>query len=64
MIKTIKFKQIGIIRTPYIDNAPYQSIKEGKGEFRIVVDSKYTKGLLKLGSFIMNINIKGKPEGE
>jgi len=44
-------KPIGVIRTPYIDNAPYQPINEDKGEFRIVLDTKYTEGLLNLDSF-------------
>ena len=46
-----KFKRIGIIKTPYIDNAPYQPVDEDKGEFRIVVNAKYAKGLLDLSSF-------------
>ena len=46
-----KFKQIGIIRTPYLDNSPYQPVDDDKGEFRIVLDDKYTDGLLKLRSF-------------
>jgi len=27
-LKSFKFRQIGIIRTPYIDDAPYQPVKE------------------------------------
>ena len=46
-----KFKQIGIIKTPYIDNAPYQPVDEDKGDFRIVLNSEYKDGLLKLKSF-------------
>jgi len=46
-----KFKQIGLIRTPYIDKAPYQPIDGDKGDFRIVLDGKYTEGLLALDSF-------------
>jgi len=40
-----KLQQIGVIRTPYIDNAPYQPVDEDEGEFRIVVDEKYAAGL-------------------
>jgi len=51
MAVNIKFKQIGVIRTPYIDNAPYQPVDEDEGEFRIVVDEKYADGLVDLKSF-------------
>ena len=47
----LKFKQIGVIRTPYIDNAPYQPVDEDEGEFRVVVDKKYADGLADLESF-------------
>ena len=46
-----KFKQIGIIKTPYIDNAPYQPVAEDKGDFRIVLNLEYKEGILKLESF-------------
>jgi tRNA-Thr(GGU) m(6)t(6)A37 methyltransferase TsaA len=48
---SFKLKRIGVIRTPYIDNAPYQSLDEDEGDFRIVVDSQYADGLYKLGKF-------------
>ncbi len=48
---TFKFKQIGIIRTPYIDNAPYQPVDEDKGDFRIVLNPEYKEGILGLESF-------------
>lgn len=51
MSTDFEFKQIGVIRTPYIDNAPYQPVDDDKGEFRIVVDEKYFGGLSKLASF-------------
>jgi tRNA-Thr(GGU) m(6)t(6)A37 methyltransferase TsaA len=51
MFINFKFKQIGLIKTPYADNAPYQPITEDKGEFRIIVETKYTRGLLSLDSF-------------
>lgn len=44
-------KQIGVIRTPYIDNAPYQPVEEDEGDFRIVVDSQYGDSLYKLDGF-------------
>ena len=50
-IVSFKLKQIGVIRTPYIDNAPYQPVEEDEGDFRIVVESQYTDGLYKLAKF-------------
>jgi len=50
-INSFKFRQIGIIRTPYTDSAPYQPIEGDTGEFRIVVAPQYTKGLYKLSKF-------------
>jgi len=44
-------KQIGVIRTPYTDNAPYQPVEEDEGDFRIVVDSQYGDSLYKLEKF-------------
>ncbi len=41
----MQIKSIGVIRTPYIDSAPYQPVDEDKGEFRIVLDGQYTNGL-------------------
>jgi len=51
--KSVDFhlKQIGVIRTPYIDNAPYQPVEEDEGDFRIIVDSKSVDGLYKLDRF-------------
>jgi len=47
----LEFKKIGVIKTPYINNAPYQPVDEDKGDFRIVLEQRYTDGLFKLGSF-------------
>jgi len=47
----VKLKQIGIIRTPYTDNAPYQPVADDEGDFRIVVNSQYSEGLRHLGRF-------------
>ena len=46
-----KFKQIGVIRTPYIENAPYQPVEEDEGDFCIVVDPQYGDSLYKLDGF-------------
>jgi tRNA-Thr(GGU) m(6)t(6)A37 methyltransferase TsaA len=51
MFINFKFKQIGLIKTPYTDNAPYQPVDEDKGEFRIIVGTEYARGLLNLDSF-------------
>ncbi|MBW2062522.1 MAG: tRNA (N6-threonylcarbamoyladenosine(37)-N6)-methyltransferase TrmO [Deltaproteobacteria bacterium] len=51
MSAKFQLKQIGVIRTPYIDNAPYQPVDEDKGEFRIVLDEEYIDGLTDLDSF-------------
>lgn len=50
-IVSFKLKQIGVIRTPYIDNAPYQPVEEDEDDFRIVVEPQYTGGLYKLAKF-------------
>ncbi len=47
----VEFKQIGAIRTPYIDSAPYQPIDKAEGEFRIVLRPEYATGLANLDSF-------------
>ncbi|MBN2110567.1 MAG: tRNA (N6-threonylcarbamoyladenosine(37)-N6)-methyltransferase TrmO [Methanosarcinaceae archaeon] len=48
---SFEFSQIGIIRTPYTDNAPYQPVEEEEGDFRIIVDPAYADGLKKLEGF-------------
>jgi tRNA-Thr(GGU) m(6)t(6)A37 methyltransferase TsaA len=48
---SFKLKRIGVIRTPYMENAPYQPLDEDKGDFHIVVDSQYVDGLYKLVEF-------------
>ena len=48
---SIKFKPIGIIHTPYTNKAPYQPVNEDEGDFRIIVDPQYSKGLYKLERF-------------
>lgn len=46
-----RIKPIGVIRTPYVDNAPYQPIADDDGEFRICVDPAYADGLQDLDRF-------------
>jgi len=50
-IESFNFKKIGIIRTPYINDAPYQPVNEDRGIFYIEVDPKYKEGLNKLSKF-------------
>jgi len=51
MATHFQFEQIGVIRTPYVDNAPYQPGEEDTGEFRIVLEPQYARGLSDLMSF-------------
>ena len=44
-------KRIGVIRTPYTDNAPYQPVADDEGDFRIVVSPQYSDGLRDLDRF-------------
>ena len=46
-----RLKPIGVIRTPYVDNAPYQPVIDDDGEFRICVDPAYADGLQDLDRF-------------
>ena len=48
---TFSLKQIGIIRTPYTDNAPYQPVADDEGDFRIIVNPQYREGLRDLDRF-------------
>lgn len=45
------FKQIGVIKTPYTNNAPFQPVESAEGEFRIILDPKYKEGLKALEHF-------------
>jgi tRNA (adenine37-N6)-methyltransferase len=49
--ESFNFKKIGIIRTPYRNDAPYQPVYEDKGTFYIEVDTQYAMGLKKLSKF-------------
>jgi len=44
-------KPIGVIRTPYVDNAPYQPVNGDEGEFCICLDPAYSEGLQDLDRF-------------
>ena len=46
-----EIKQIGILRTPYVNNAPYQPVNDEEGEFRIIVNPEYAEGLQELEKF-------------
>jgi tRNA-Thr(GGU) m(6)t(6)A37 methyltransferase TsaA len=48
---SFNFKQIGVIRTPYIDRGPFQPVEGAEGEFRIVLDTEYREGLKELEHF-------------
>jgi len=48
---SFNLKQIGLIRSPYTNNAPYQPVDEDTGDFRIIVDPQYAGGLYKLAKF-------------
>ena len=50
-IANFSLKQIGVIRTSYTDNAPYQPLANDKGDFRIIVNSQYRDGLRDLDRF-------------
>ncbi len=46
-----RLKPIGVIRTPYVDSAPYQPLANDEGEFRLCVDPSYADGLKELNKF-------------
>lgn len=46
-----RVKPIGVIRTPYVDSAPYQPLANDEGEFRLCVDPSYAEGLKDLDRF-------------
>ncbi|MCD6379415.1 tRNA (N6-threonylcarbamoyladenosine(37)-N6)-methyltransferase TrmO [bacterium] len=46
-----KLEQIGIIKTPYQNNAPYQPIEADKEEFYITINHRYVDGLKDLTKF-------------
>lgn len=50
-LSDFRLKQIGVIRTPYKDRAPFQPVNGAEGEFRIEVDPTYEAGLMRLEDF-------------
>ena len=51
MKKSIELKEIGIIKTPYENNAPYQPLPYDDNEFIIILNSEFTEGLKDLENF-------------
>lgn len=47
----IQFKQIGTIRTPYCNNAPYQPVDAEGDDFSITIHRDYVDGLNDLSKF-------------
>ncbi len=45
------YNSIGILRTPYISSAPYQPVTDDKGEFKVILDEKFSSGLHLLDTF-------------
>ncbi len=46
-----KLEQIGVIKTPYQENAPYQPVDTDEGEFYIAINPQYVDGLNDLNKF-------------
>jgi hypothetical protein len=47
----IELSPIGVIRTPYEEQAPYQPIEDDHGDFRIGLLRPYQNGLVQLTAF-------------
>ncbi len=45
------YNNIGIIRTPYTKEAPYQPVTDDEGIFKLIIDEKYKDGLKLLETF-------------
>ncbi|MCK4503113.1 MAG: tRNA (N6-threonylcarbamoyladenosine(37)-N6)-methyltransferase TrmO [Desulfuromonadales bacterium] len=50
-MSVLSFNPIGIIKTPYIDTAPYQPIEAEDQEFYLELEPHYIDGLRELNSF-------------
>ena len=48
---TYSMEQIGTIKTPYLDHAPYQPVEEDQGNFSVIINNEYVDGLKKLKTF-------------
>lgn len=51
MSDKFELRKIGVIRTPYVNSAPYQPVDEDEGDFRIVLNAEYAEGLSDLAGF-------------
>ncbi len=51
MSTRIELKPIGVIRTPYKDAAPFQPVEDSEGNFRIILEPEYARGLYRLSRF-------------
>ena len=47
----LRLRQIGVIRTPYTDDAPYQPVEEDEGDFRLEIHTPYRGCLHRLEEF-------------
>jgi len=47
----MQFHPIGVIHSPYIESGPRQSIPDAEGNFCIVINSEYEKGLFQLDKY-------------
>ena len=47
----LSFQPIGIIKTPYLDSAPYQPVDSDTQEFYLELEPKYAAGLKGLDTF-------------
>ena len=44
-------KSIGVLRTPYLNSAPYQPVKDDEGSFSIILNDEFSEGLYLLDTF-------------
>lgn len=51
MPEPIVFRPIGVIRSPYLADAPYQPLEQDSGDFRLVLEPEYAAGLKDLEKF-------------
>lgn len=49
--KVVRLNEIGLIRTPYETDAPYQPVEEDEGNFKIILNPEYKEGLHLLEKF-------------
>ncbi len=47
----LKFKSIGVVKTPYMDTAPYQPIEDEDQQFYLELEPAFVAGLKSLDSF-------------